>query len=195
MKRINKRWQSELNSVSIDLSDDMAKMWKGCEERNEILCQMKQTRFETFFFEMEPAWELHIVLKRRKPRKAKYKHVQICTTRSKLLESLAQQGLHQACNNKLETCFAPTIAHRPASSLIFWRSCVGADSLRSKILAFLSFHTSQQTSSRCRRCAIYVFPPSLYRVSWHPGRRSQLLITQPYCNAFPYTPSVASVLK
>ena len=61
---------------------------------------------------------------------------------SKLLVS---RGFHQACNNKLETCFAPAIAHRPTSSLIFWRSCVGADSLRSKILVFLSFHTSQHT--------------------------------------------------
>ena len=103
------------------------------------------------FFETKPAGDLPIVLKRIEPRKAKYKYVQICTTASKLPESSEQQGLHQACNNKLEACFAPAIAHRPASSLIFWRSCVGAESLRSKILTFLSFHTSQQTRMMMER--------------------------------------------
>ena len=65
--------------------------------------------------------------------------------RAKARHAPPQVVLNHTRNNKLKICFAPTIVHKPASFLIFWRRCIGADSLCSKILAFLSFNTSQQT--------------------------------------------------
>jgi hypothetical protein len=120
---------------------------KHCEE----LDNQRLNKMQIVFFEMEPAGELPIVLKRREPRKALYKHIQLCTRGQKPDMPQPLVTSNHMCNNKLEICFAPAIAHKPASSLIFWRRCIGADSLRSKILTFLSFHTSQQTRTIMKR--------------------------------------------
>lgn len=47
---------------------------------------------------------------------------------------------------KTERCFAPAVVHSAASSLTLWNIILVVDSLRSKILEFLSLQIVYETS-------------------------------------------------
>ena len=130
-----------------------------------------------------------------------YKHVQICTMGPQFPESSTPKGLHHACNNKFETCFCSR--HCPQARIILdfleeLRWC-GLLALEDSCVSFIPHipinknDDGAETSSRRRRCAIYVFSPSLYRASQHLEGRSCSLPN--YIAMPPYTPSVATVLK
>jgi hypothetical protein len=103
-----------------------------------------------------------------------------------------KNSLHQTCKNKLETCSCLILDF--LEELHCHRVLVLKDSC---IFFFPDLPTNEDDdrtkASPChRRCVIHVVPSTLYRVCWHLGGRTQLFITQPYCNALPDTPSIYS---